>query len=80
VLQNWENKLKTVLEHHGGHEIITYRKEVYQFLKDFTEKLKNIAEPTTSINQIIIDAEYFLMVYYFILFILFNYFLQNVLQ
>ena len=63
VLQNWENKLKSVLGHHGGHEIVAYRKEMHQFLKNFTEKLKNITEPTISINQIIIDTEVFLKVW-----------------
>ena len=63
MLQSWKNKLKVVLGHHGGHENVTYRKEVYQFLKNFTEKLKNISDSITSINQIIIDAEYFLKVY-----------------
>jgi hypothetical protein len=63
VLQNWENKLKTVLGHHKGHEIVSYRKEVHQFLKNFTEKLKNNAEPTTALNQIIMNAEVFLKVY-----------------
>jgi hypothetical protein len=62
VLQNWENKLKNVLGHHGGHEIVSYRKEIYQFLKNFTEKLKNITEPTTFINQIITDTEVYLKV------------------
>src|SRR2546421_7486571 len=58
VLQSWENKIKSVLGHHGGHEIVTYRKEMHQFLKNFTEKLKNITEPnTSSINQIILDTE-----------------------
>ncbi|CAB5191979.1 unnamed protein product [Rhizophagus irregularis] len=55
VLQSWENKLKSVLGHHGGHEIVAYRKEIYQFLKNFTEKLKTVTE-STNINQ----AEYFL--------------------
>ena len=63
VLQNWENKLKSVLRHHEGHEIVIYKKEMHQFLKNFTEKLKNISDSITSINQIIIDAEYFLKVY-----------------
>ncbi|CAG8552759.1 17390_t:CDS:2 [Rhizophagus irregularis] len=46
VLQNWENKLKTVLGHFKGHEIV--------------HKLKNTIEPTTVFTQIIIDAEAFL--------------------
>jgi len=29
VLQNWENKLKSVLGYYGGHEIVTYRKEMH---------------------------------------------------
>ena len=62
MLQNWKNKLKSVLGHHGDHEIVTYRKEMHQFLKNFTEKLKNITEPTASINQIIIDTEVLLKV------------------
>ena len=63
VLQSWENKLKSVLGHHGGHEIVAYRKEMHQFLKNFTEKLKNITEPnTSSINQIILDTEILLKV------------------
>lgn len=63
VLQSWENKLKSVLGHHGGYEIVTYRKEMHQFLKNFTEKLKNITEPnTSSINQIILDTEILLKV------------------
>ena len=62
VLQNWENKLKSILGNHGGYEIVAYRKEMHQFLKNFIEKLKNIAEPPTSINQIITDTEVFLKV------------------
>ena len=61
VLQNWENKLKSVLGHHGGHEIVAYRKEMYQILKNFNEKLKTITEPT-NINQAITDTEYILKV------------------
>ncbi|PKC76114.1 hypothetical protein RhiirA1_520540 [Rhizophagus irregularis] len=57
--QSWENKLKFVLGHHGGHEIVAYRKEIYQFLKNITEKLKTVTE-STNINRVIIDTEYFL--------------------
>ncbi|GBC08414.1 hypothetical protein RclHR1_00810006 [Rhizophagus clarus] len=53
--------LKTVLGHHKGHEIVSFRKEVYQYLRSFTEKLKNTTEPTTFINQIIVETEVFLM-------------------
>ena len=52
VSQSWENKLKIVLGHHGGHEIVAYRKEIYQFLRSFTDNLKNITE-SSYINQMI---------------------------
>ena len=61
VLQNWQNKLKFTLGHHGGHEIVVYRREMHQYLKDFTEKLKNNID-LTAINQIIMNAECFLKV------------------
>src|SRR5688500_454010 len=61
VFQNWENKLKSVLGHHGGYEIVAYRKEINQFLRNFTEKLKNSIE-ISHINQVIINTEVFLKV------------------
>jgi hypothetical protein len=51
VSQSWENKLKVVLGHHGGHEIVAFRKEIYQFLRNFTENLKNVND-SFYINQI----------------------------
>ncbi|GES95297.1 hypothetical protein RCL_jg9601.t1 [Rhizophagus clarus] len=41
--------------------LILCLKEVYQYLRSFTEKLKNTTEPTTFINQIIVETEVFLM-------------------
>jgi hypothetical protein len=51
ISQSWKNKLKIVLKHHSGHEIVIYRKKIYQFLKNFIENLKNITE-SSYINQI----------------------------
>jgi hypothetical protein len=42
VFQSWKNKLKVVLGHHGGYKIVAFKKEIYQFLRNFTENLKNV--------------------------------------
>jgi hypothetical protein len=49
----------TKLGHSKGHEIVSFKKEVHQFLKNFMEKLKNTTELTIFFTQIIIDAEVF---------------------
>ena len=75
ISQSWENKLKSVLGHHGGHEIVAYRKEVYQFLKNFAENLKNVNESSyiNQITHIITNTEIHLKVYIVNKFMIFNF-------
>ena len=38
IIQCWENKMKQVLGSHGGYDIVSYRKEMKEYLNNNIER------------------------------------------